>query len=109
MRTPTQLRASTHEERSAAIWRITEALSERGAIVLDHRMFSNAAIAIFFELGDGDTAALRRALEAAGISFDAESEATLARGAEAGDPVSLYVTFVHHDPDLRIDVPEVPG
>jgi hypothetical protein len=113
MRAPLPLRATTHDDRTAVLWRISEAMSASGAVLLDSRLFSNAAAALFFEVRAGDAAALRRALEGAGLTFDDTSVAALAglaaRAAEDEIAAALHVTFVHGEPDLAIDVPKVPG
>jgi hypothetical protein len=111
MRTPIPLAASTRRERSEAIWRMSEALTEAGAVVLDHRMFSNVALAVFFEAEPTAAGRVGGALTGAGLMLDAASLVALAAAAAGTGARSfaLHVTFVHNDPDLAIEVPKVPG
>jgi hypothetical protein len=109
----------TRENRNEMIWRIKEAILRAGADVTDFQMFSNIAVSINFEVSAGNLGNLRDSLARENF-LDRESrdslteyESTAARLSEkagkAGVMCLLHVTFVHDEPDLRIEVPPVPG
>ncbi len=108
MRRPLRLRAHTSRDRQEAIQLVQEAVGARGGFVLDFRRFSNAALAVELELPGGALPALIDDLEAGGVVLDERQE--LPADASARERlVSLFLQFVHGDPDLRIESPRVPG
>jgi hypothetical protein len=122
MRTPAlSLDASTHDDRSAITWRVSEAIGASGASLLEARPFSNKLLALEIEVRAADLARLRDALAGAGLRLHDASAAALSALVSAcadehggADPdrellVWLRVTFVHDEADLAIDVPKVPG
>ena len=116
---PLQLQASTREDRQVVIHTLRDAVNRAGWI-RDFTLFSNAALALQFVVEVGALATLRDALGHVAVQLDAASETALnerVSGAEIcpervrEDEVyaSLFVTFIHSDPDLSILVPHVPG
>jgi hypothetical protein len=87
--------------------------------VLDHYHYSNLAIALTFEIGPKHLGALLDRLHDARIGLTAASHDELSRlaktprdvtsGLEDSISGSLHLLFVHDEPDLRRDVPAIPG
>ena len=109
-------RANRHEMISLA----REAILAGGGYVLDFHMFSNAAICINFEVPAGNIEKLYSSLKGTGLRLSQESHELLAgcrnqssetgEGAGAGEVMgTLQITFIHNEPDLRIEVPPIPG
>lgn len=98
-------------DRNAATARIDAAFDEAGAHITDVHFFSGIQTTFTFEVPSTRVAALAAALERAGIALDARSRA--AAGKAAGGAVevegTLAVMFPQGDPDLRREVPAVPG
>ena len=101
------------------ISRAEEALQECGSI-LDFHLFSNRSICLNFELTVGKINKLHGLLHEAGLKLSEETERLLEncrRGLEQLDWKSrasevrgtLEITFIHDEPDLRIEVPPIPG
>jgi hypothetical protein len=99
---------------------VGEAILRGGGYVLDFHMFSNAAICINFEVPAGNVERLYASLKGTGLRLSRESHELLAdcrdelnrlgEGAKAADVAgTLQITFIHDEPDLRIEVPPIPG
>ena len=95
------------------------AISEHGSI-LDFHLFSNRSICFNFELAVGKIVQLHDSLQQSGLKLTDETERLLAncrKGLEQLDAKekasevtgTLEITFVHDEPDLRIEVPPIPG
>jgi hypothetical protein len=116
---PMQLTGSTTADRNAVTWAIKEAMGEVGAVLTEARMFSNMSTVFTFELRAEDVvrfgATLARTdlrLSDASVDVLDALAARVTSGAFAPATElagTLNVTFIHHDPDLSIDVPAVPG
>lgn len=102
------------------ISRVKEAISKSGGFILDFQMFSNLSICLNFELAVGKIDRLSDALKATGMQLSEESHHLLAnccKGLEQLDEKTrasevtgtLAITFIHNEPDLRIEVPPIPG
>lgn len=111
-----RINAVTHAERHQTIPALRDALSASGGWITDFHLFSNASICINFEIPLRHAARLRDALSRLDLRLNAESAAELnslslrsERAADEEMPGTLQVTFVHNDPDLRIEVPPIPG
>lgn len=82
--------------------------------VVDHTLFSNIAITIRLSLPTGKLGDFRQRVGEAGVRLNdasAEQSQIVARDddREAELTVSLNITFIHDEPDLRRTVPAVPG
>ena len=95
--------------------RVRRAISDSGGWILDIRLFSNVSVCLRFEIPFDLVKRLREELEASGLvlsgkSPDGHSDFT-ADGSEAHEDIagSLQITFVHSEPDLKIEVPAIPG
>lgn len=112
-----RLNASTHEDRDQMLSRARSAISDSGGWILDVKMFSNISVFFSFEIPLTRIDRLSRSLADSGLRLNAASIASLAslsRSPEDGTLAqdvsgSLQITFVHNEPDLRIEVPPIPG
>ena len=102
------------------ISRVREAILEGGGYILDLHMFSNAAICINFAVAVGDIGKFYTSLAATGLRLDQEShdllEGSSQRLGELGEAAkaaevmgALNIAFIHDEPDLRIELPPIPG
>ena len=114
-----QLHGVTRVNRQEMITRVKEAILQGGAYITDFHMFSNRAICINFEVSVGNIEKLYSSLRRQAF-LNQESHDLLAdccdrlaqfgERAKAADVVgTLEITFIHNEPDLRIEVPSIPG
>lgn len=115
MRKLVMLAAVTRINRHQATADINDAVAACGGWILQHTLFSNIATTFLFELPPARFSDLAAHLAAQHVVLDAES---LARMTESGTDAaeggrertaSLNVTFIHDEPDLRREIPAVPG
>lgn len=119
---PTFLRLNgiTRHDRHEMISRAKEAILKGGGFVTDFHMFSNLSICLNFELSARKIESFYDALKATGLGLTGESHEMLEEcskrieqlGEEAGASEitgTLEITFIHDEPDLRIEVPPIPG
>jgi hypothetical protein len=115
-----RLQGVTRADRQEMISRVREAIAEGGGYILDFHMFSNIMICINFEVSAGNIGRLHSSLAATGLRLDAESRdlledcrkqpKRLAENDKDSEVTgTLNITFVHNEPDLRIEVPPIPG
>lgn len=91
---------------------VDDALSRARATITDVRFFSGIQVTLHFEVARADVRALAAALTEAGVRLEADSTAGLseAEGAAAAElSGTLALTLVDGDPDLKLEVPSVPG
>lgn len=112
---PLRLSAVSSHPRHDLVSRITEVLTESGW-VLDARPYSNLALAIHFEFSRRRLPGVTARLAALPMAWSDPSLAALSRleGIPPPDlpetiPGSLHLTFRHSEPDLRSEIPAVPG
>lgn len=116
---PLRLNGFTRAQRHRMIPLIREALLQSGADILDVRFFSNISLCINFELHAKHFERLQTALAGINLQLSTESLESLSAlhtSAQRGDeetsaavPGTLQITFIHNEPDLRIEVPPIPG
>ncbi|HWU65011.1 MAG TPA: hypothetical protein VN112_23570 [Ensifer sp.] len=105
----------THANRHQVTAEINDAVVSAGGWVTDHTFFSNIATNFRMVLAPQGLARFRELVVKAGVHLDDESETTLVdlmsneKGLPEELPASLNVTFIHDEPDLRREVPAVPG
>lgn len=115
-----QLSGATRANRHEMISLVGEAILAGGGFVLDFHMFSNASICINFEVPAAKVGKLHSSLKGTGLRLSQESQDLLAscgdgshepgaRAASADIAGTLQITFIHDEPDLRIEVPPIPG
>ena len=115
-----RITASTHADRIEMTSRAERAITRSGGWILDFKQFSNISICINFEIANKNIETLHLALKATGLSLSQQSDEALssrshlqnqpdAKLKEADIPTTLQITFIHNEPDLRRDVPAIPG
>lgn len=115
-----RLNAITRRDRHEMIARATDAVLKGGGFVVDFHMFSNRSVCLNIEVAAGKLGRLKEALEETGLGLTDESRARLAQGSARAEQLSaeeaasevagtLEITFIHDEPDLRIEVPPIPG
>lgn len=94
---------------------IRDAISSAGGWIIDQTFFSNIAVATRFSLPPRGLGELERCVAAAAVGLDDQSLARLRQAMDdspAAEPevtASLNITFSHNEPDLRQEIPAVPG
>ncbi len=106
-----QLEAVWRGERHAGLDAATAALSAAGGWLLDVNLYSDLSACLRFEVPAASVSALAAALDAAGLSQDAEGRARLLEAfAPMGDRGgTLVLHFATGRGDLRHEKPAVPG
>ena len=102
------LHAVTKLERNFVTSMVMDEISAQGGWVEDVHLFSNIMTTIRFVIKQAKLADLRAALNQAGLQVSRMDEA-VQWIADADCNGSLQVTFVHNEPDLRREIPQVPG
>jgi hypothetical protein len=103
---PVVLDSVTRVERHLAVDAASAAIQQAGGWIEDVHFFSNLSVTLRAMMPAATLAGLSAALDAAGIGLS--SPPTVTDGADE-TPVSLRITFLHEEPDLRRKVPSVPG
>ena len=115
-----RINAVTRANRDEVIAGVRTAITKSGAWIVDVKLFSNVSACFDFEIPSRRAEQLRDALAAMDLHLTKESDDSIAslldanKPTEAGSPVtdiagSLQITFIHNEPDLRIEVPRIPG
>lgn len=114
-----RLNGITRVSRHQMIPLVRDALLKSGGDILDAHFFSNISLCVNFELPVRRIEQLQTALADINLQLNAESLEMLASfrtTAKREDdetsnsiPGTLQVTFIHNEPDLRIEVPAIPG
>jgi len=105
----------TGVDRHLAMTQVNDAVLESGGWVESHTLLSNMATVFVLEISAEGLKAFVERLAIIGVRLDAASLVdAMSALARAGDPaverpVSLNLTFIHDEPDLRREVPAVPG
>ncbi|MFC3163629.1 hypothetical protein [Ciceribacter thiooxidans] len=108
MRSILMLNAVTRCERNAATSFVFDSINARGGWVDDVHMYSNKMTNIRFVLEAGDIEPFLAALADYGIRLDAPAE-RFAPDDHTERKATLQLSFVHDEPDLRREIPAVPG
>jgi hypothetical protein len=103
------LSAVTRVERKAATSIVFDTVNRLGGWIDDVHMYSNLMNTIRLTLPAGAFAGLLAALAEAGIAVDPPEGLGEIRDAAAERMATLQLTFIHDEPDLKRDVPAVPG
>lgn len=107
------LAAVTQADRHLVTDAAREAVSRAGGWIEDVQFFGNLSLALRAMLPAGGLAVFGDNLMAAGAIFDADAERALATAAamapEREIACTVQISFFHREPDLRRDVPAVPG
>ncbi|MDQ0422473.1 hypothetical protein J2045_003521 [Peteryoungia aggregata LMG 23059] len=103
------LTAVTRVERRAATSFVFDTVNRIGGWIDDVRMYSNLMNTIRLTLPAGAFAVLVAALEEGGIMVDPLQDPGDLRDAATECMATLQLTFIHDEPDLKREVPTVPG
>lgn len=101
--------AVSRADRHAITDACKEAIDASGGWVDDAVFYSNKAVTLRFTVPGGQVAALRDRLAALDLRLDDPTVEEAAAPAAADVPGTLALTFIHDEPDLRRDIPAVPG
>jgi hypothetical protein len=106
-----RLKGVAHGDRNVATAQISDAMNAAGAAIVDVHLFSGVMTVLAFEVAPDALQALGAALTGAGLELDAVSADMLAKAPPGDAPLegTLSIAFPEGDPDLRRDVPSVPG
>lgn len=112
-----RINALTRADRAEMIPRLRDAVLGSGGWITDARLFSNTSVSLHFEMSAGHVQRLRETLRALPLSLSEESRRALEDARALPDYArdggelrgSLQVTFIHDEPDLRDEVPHIPG
>ena len=105
----------TRRNRHEVMSEINDAVSAAGGWIVAHRLFSNIATTFQFALAADRFGDWQARIAMSGVSLDDDSKAAIAAlqslTSAADDEIqaSLNVTFIHDEPDLRREIPSVPG
>jgi len=109
----------TRKERNLIIGSLGEAIGAAGGWILDSKMYSNKSIAIIFELPLLSLKTFYDELNAIELKLTEESEKIFKELSSISLDVknqstlnltgTLQITFIHNEPDLRIEIPAIPG
>jgi hypothetical protein len=104
------LETVTAADRQASIDAIGQAVTAVGGWVDDVTFFSNISVALRCVIPPSSAAVFADRLIAIGLKFDSAALTDFAAATTAAELLcTVQVTFFHSDPDLRRDVPSVPG
>ncbi len=103
------LSAVTRIERKAATSFVFDTVNRLGGWIDDVHMYSNLMNTIRFTLPAGAYADLVAALEAEAILVEPPARLGDMRDPAAERMGTLQLTFIHDEPDLKREVPSVPG
>lgn len=107
------LSAVTKVGRHQVMADINDAVIGAGGWVVNHTLYANLATVFQLMMPAHRVVAFLEALEELHVRLDSESlaQADVLRGNANEDelPLCLNVTFIHNEPDLRREVPAVPG
>lgn len=90
---------------------VDDAFGEARASITDVHFFSGVHVSFKFEIAPGDLPTLATGLARAGVELDETSLGGLAEATKLEREVqgTLAITLAHGDPDLRQEIPKVPG
>ncbi len=90
---------------------VDDAFGEARASILDVHFFSGVQVTFHFEVDASGVEALAAGLARAGVVLDEGSLGAIGEASKLERVVSgtLAITLAHGDPDLRHEIPKVPG
>ncbi len=108
-----RLTAVTSADRNAIISEVSSAVAEAGGWIDDVNFFSNISVALRFVIPSSSGSTLVRLLSDQPLQLDSTGVLELAvlTAHEPKEEItcSLQITFFHIEPDLRRQIPRVPG
>jgi hypothetical protein len=103
------LSAVTRVERKTATSFVFDTVNRLGGWIDDTRMYSNLMNTIRLTLPAGAFVELVKVLSEAGIAVDPPEGLDEIRDPAAERMATLQLTFIHDEPDLKREIPAVPG
>ncbi|MBC2772834.1 hypothetical protein H6M51_08175 [Rhizobium sp. AQ_MP] len=103
------LNAVTRIERKAATSFVFDTVNRLGGWIDDVHMYSNLMNTIRFTLPAGAFAGLLEALGEGGIAVETPARLGTIRDPSAERMATLQLTFIHDEPDLKREIPSIPG
>lgn len=109
------LAAMTKRNRHQAMADLNDAIMATGGWVIDHTLFSNIATTFRAAVPQKQLASFFDSLDSLEIHVDEDGKRDIAallaenRDGLSEMEISLNVTFIHDEPDIRREVPMVPG
>lgn len=103
--------AFTRNPRGETIAKVRDALIANNGWITDFHEYSNVSLCLNFEISMENVQRLCAALRGTGLELTEEPqvmESAIDREHD-GVPGTLQITFIHHDLDLIIPVPAIPG
>jgi len=107
-----RIQGKTSQERHGITSAASDAVGDAGGYIVDFKQFSNLAVVFTIELPAVGYLKLRTKLGGLGVQLEPPSkeESALAAGVGPEEVAgSLRLDFQHHEPDMRIPIPAVPG
>ncbi|HEX8197469.1 MAG TPA: hypothetical protein VF571_14840 [Pyrinomonadaceae bacterium] len=114
-----QLNGITKTERFEMLDRLKKAIAASNGWITDFHQFSNFSVCINFEIELKHVSELRSLLLETKLNLDEKSLLLLDelsnQAAEKNGTANkeilgtLQISFIHNEPDLRIEVPPIPG
>jgi hypothetical protein len=113
---PFRIQAYTKASRIEIVSMVRDSILSLGASITDFQQFSNASVCLTIELPFHHLPVLYKTLSALPVSLSPEI-GELIHGLQIDPSVSastivagtLAISFLHHEPDLHIPIPAVPG
>ncbi|MBV2186140.1 MAG: hypothetical protein KUL88_16575 [Rhizobium sp.] len=103
------LNAVTRRERKDATSFVFDVVNRLGGWIDDVQMYSNMMNTIRLTLPAGAYPALIAALRDGGVAVDEPPTDPAGTDPAAERMATLQITFIHNEPDMRREVPAVPG
>ena len=103
------LTAVTRVERKLATSLVFDTVNRLGGWIDDVQMYSNLMNTICFTLPGEAFGSLIEALRADDISVDAPLGLAESGNSAAERMATLQLTFIHDEPDLKREIPSIPG
>ena len=110
-----RINAVTRANRDEMMALVRTAITSSAAWIVDVKLFSNMSVCFNIEVPGSHVEQLGKALAATGLritldGFDSLTTTPNAEGSQGHEIAgTLQITFIHNEPDLRIDVPQIPG
>jgi hypothetical protein len=114
-----QLNGITKIERFEMLDRLKKAISASNGWITDFHQFSNFSVCLNFEIELKHVPELRSSLLETTLNLDEKSLLLLDEFSNQSSEINqtankeilgtLQISFIHNEPDLRIEVPPIPG
>lgn len=103
------LSAVTKRQRNAATTTVMDTIVTQGGWVEDVHLFSNIMTTVNFVMPTNKIAGFVAALNGHGLHAEGAAPDSLKGAGDTETRCSLQLTFIHNEPDLKREIPQVPG